>query len=354
MHTTLKTIIVPIVSVLILIIIIMWMAGTFESKIKPGTLSLATRFNGDTLTVETSKIAFHEDVPATVTSKQSINIASRILAPIKSIRVKSGDRVDKGDLLIELDNRNSRAAVAQTREHIRSIQAKIVQAKSHYHRTKDLYNKQSATKANFEQASANYNSLKAQLSAARQQLESAETTQSYSKILAPFSARVVDRLAEPGDLATPGQALLTLYDPDTLRINAHVRESLALSLKLGQQLTADIQAIQQNIKVTVEEIVPAADPGSRSFLIKTNTEPNSQLLPGMFARVRIPSKQQKRILIPESFIKQVGQLDIVWVMENKHPVRRFIRLGQLYDNKIEVVSGLSDGEVLANPDDIDM
>lgn len=348
-----KTVAIPLLSILVLVLIIMWLAGAFDSKIKPGELSSSSTYSGETLLLKNTLVAFHEAIPATVQSKQSSNIASRILAPIKSIHVKSGDRVNQGDLLIELDNRNSQAAVAQSRENMRAIQARIVQAKSHFNRTKNLYIKQSATKADFEQASSHYSSLKAQLAASKQQLHSAETTLSYSRVLAPFSARVINRLAEPGDLASPGMTLLTLYDPDSLRIDTHVRESLALSLSVGQVLEADISAIKQTIRVTIEEIVPAADPGSRSFLIKTKAEHQSQLLPGMFAKIRIPTGEQERLLVPESYIKQVGQLDVVWVVENTRPVRRFIRRGQRFNEDVEIVSGLWAGEKLVRPSEVE-
>ena len=170
-------------------------------------------------------------MPATVRSKQTTHVAARILAPIKSIHVKAGDIVNKGDLLIELDNRNNRANVAQSKENINAIRARLIQAKSHYTRTKNLYSKESVTKAQLEQASASYNSLIAQIASAKQQLESSQTTSSYSQIKATFSARVIDRFAEPGDLASPGIKLLTLYDPSSLRIDANVRGILSSIFK---------------------------------------------------------------------------------------------------------------------------
>ncbi len=349
MTSKIKPFTVPLLTIVGLLLSIMWIAGAFDSKIKPDELISKTVFKGDFLTLSNTPMQLHEDVPATVRSKQTTHVAARILAPIKAIHVKAGDLVNKGDLLIELDNRNNRANVAQSKANINAILAKLKQAKSHYSRTKNLYSKESVTKAQLEQASGNYNNLKAQLASSRQQLESSQTTSSYSKIKAHFTARVIDRFAEPGDLASPGIKLLTLYDPKSLRVDANVRESLALTLSIGQQLETQIPALNKTIMATIEEIVPAADPGARSFLIKAKIEHNGQLLPGMFARISIPSGKKQQLIIPSSYIKQMGQLDVVWVLENNNPIRRFIRIGQKSGDNIVVISGLSAGEKIVLP-----
>ena len=344
-----KKIAVPLITIAGLLLSIIWMSGAFDTKIQPALISSGTSFKGESLTLQNSLVQLHEDVPATVRSKQTTQIAARVLAPIKAIYVKAGDTVQKGDLLIELDNRNNQSSVAQSKANINSIQAQLVQARSHYKRSKNLYAKESVTKAQLEQASAAYNSLKARLASAKQILGSAKTTLSYSRIKAPFSSRVIDRFAEPGDLASPGMKILTLYDPSALRVDANVRESLALTLKIGQPLETTIPALNKSIKATIEEIVPAANPGARSFLIKAKIEHNGELLPGMFARLRIPSGEKEQLHIPSAYIKQMGQLDVVWVLENNTAIRRFIRIGQQSGDTIRVISGLSAGEKIILP-----
>lgn len=352
MYNKIKPFALPLITIAALLLLIMWMAGAFDTKIKPEELQTGIAFTGDSYRVTENNTALHERVPATVRSKQTTHVAARILAPIKSIRVKAGDSVKKGDLLIELDNRNNRANVAQSRENINAVNAKLSHAKSHYTRTQSLYRKESVTKAQLEQASANYKSLRAQLASAKQKLKSSQTTSSYSQIKAHFAARVIDRFAEPGDLASPGMKLLTLYDPTSLRIDANVRESLALTLKIGQQLETQIPALHKTINATIEEIVPAADPGARSFLIKAKIEQTGDLLPGMFARIRIPSGNAKQLIIPSSYVKQRGQLDVVWVLEKNRAIRRFIRVGQRINENILVISGLSAGEKIIAPEQL--
>ncbi len=350
MYDKIKSLAIPLLTIIILFLAIVWMAGTFDSKIQPGEIASNSSYQGSTLRLKKTTIQLHESVTATVQSKQTTQVAARILAPIKAIHVNSGDTVNKGDLLIELDNRSNRANVAQSKENINAIRAKLLQAKSHYTRTKNLYSKESVTKAQLEQASANYNSLKAKLASSKQQLESTQTTSSYSQIRANFSARVIDRFAEPGDLASPGVKLLTLYDPKSLRVEANVRESLALTLNIGQQLETNIPALKKTIVATIEEIVPTADPGARSFLIKAKIQHQGKILPGMFARIDVFTGEKQQLLVPATYVKQIGQLDVVWVLENNIPIRRFIRIGQQMNDQIQVISGLTEGDKLISPE----
>ena len=347
MLNKIRTFATPLIAVLVLVLMILWLAGAFESKIAPDEIKPARQNTGETIMLATTRLPVYENVPATVRSKQSSDVAARILATISAIHVKAGDSVKQGDLLIELDNRDLQANASQARENVNAIKARLLQAKAQFNRAKSLYSKESMTKADMESAAAAYDSLKAQLGSARQQLQAAVTALSYSRIKAAYPARVIDRFAEPGDMASPGMKLLTLYDPQALRIEAHIRESLALNLQIGQSLQTHVAAVDKNILATIEEIVPAADPGARSFLIKAKIEQQSQLMPGMFARIRIPAGETDQLLIPESAIVQFGQLDVVWVLEKDIPVRRFIRLGKRYkDGQVAVISGLSDGEKL--------
>ena len=100
MNNTIKTYAVPLVTIAGLLLAIMWMAGTFDTKIEPGQISSNTSFTGQTFILKSAQIQLHEDVPATVRSKQTTHVAARVLAPIKAIHVKAGDTVKKGDLLI--------------------------------------------------------------------------------------------------------------------------------------------------------------------------------------------------------------------------------------------------------------
>ena len=161
---------------------------------------------------------------------------------------------------------------------------------------------------------------------------------------------MVERYAEPGDTASPGDKLLSLYNPLSLRIEAAVRETIALPLELGQALEVEIPSLDRTLPAQIEELVPAADPASRSFMVRARVEYDGQLLPGMYARLLVPAGRESLLLVPQDLVTEYGQLDIVWVIEDGRTDRRFIRAGrEISPGMIEVISGLEEGDRLLPP-----
>jgi hypothetical protein len=136
-----------------------------------------------------------------------------------------------------------------------------------------------------------------------------------------------------------------MYDPATLRLEASVRESVASKLVKGQPLLAEIDALKKRYPVVVDEIVPSADPGSRSFLVKVSLSDGAGLYPGMFGRLMIPIGQIEKLFIPSEAVTRVGQLDFVIVKTEQGAARRYVRLGRHSpDEGVEVISGLAAGD----------
>jgi membrane fusion protein (multidrug efflux system) len=140
---------------------------------------------------------------------------------------------------------------------------------------------------------------------------------------------------------------LSLYDPLTLQIEADVRESLATQLDIGRKITVKVDSVGKEINAIIVEIVPAADPNARSFLIKAGIEFDPNLRPGMFARMLIEDGTKEVLSIPVEYVKSFGQLDMVWLLKNDNLSRRFVRLGKSQRNQVEIVSGLNSGDILA-------
>jgi len=136
----------------------------------------------------------------------------------------------------------------------------------------------------------------------------------------------------------------------SMRIEAAVREGLALPLELGQELKVEIPALKSTLTARIEELVPAADPGSRSFMVKAQVDYSGQLLPGMYARMLVPTGAESLLLIPKDRVVNYGQLYIVWVLADGHVDRRFIRIGrEVRPGILEVISGLEENELLVPP-----
>ncbi len=349
----LAKLLVPLVALAILLIMVAWLAGSFDEKVSPSlnqesTSSQLEKLNLHTVTVHKSKV--YEPVAASVEAKQATIISSRILARINKVYVRAGDTVKKGTKLIQLEQHDLQSQVLQAKQNINATSARHKEAKQNYQRTEELFKINLVSEFERDKSRADFQSIEAELTASKQALALAETTLSYASLTAPIDGRIVDRFAEPGDTAQPGTKLLSLYNPLSLRVEAQVRETLALTLRRGQHINIELPAMNKTLTGEIEEIVPAANTGSRSFLIKVRIDYHENLLPGLYARLLVPAGEKNLLVIPSTAITQVGQLDFVHTKVNNAIQRRFVRLGKIQENGlISVISGLELGDKVIVP-----
>jgi len=337
----------PLLALLLLLLIVAWMAGLFSDRIDPGLQPLTPTAVGDAEPLEEVEQPLTESVPGSVRPREATVISSRILARITAIDVRAGDVVEPGQLLIELEQSDLLSRESQASEQIRAADARLLEAEQSLRRARELSDRGLLARADLDRARSHYDALVAEKAQAEKALEEVRTAVGYTRIRAPIGGRVVDRFAEPGDTASPGVRLLSIYNPLTLRIEAQVRESLALSLETGEELEVEIPSLGLVLPALLEERVPAADPGSRSFLVKVQIDYDSRLLPGMYARLRVPAGTTRRLLVPAERVARVGQLDLVWVDVDGRAERRIVRLGrEVQPGQLEVLAGLEAGDRL--------
>jgi membrane fusion protein, multidrug efflux system len=329
------------------------MAGFFHAKIDPdAAVSEVSPVAGRAVAVAVVRETVFEQATGTVQAKFETVISARITATISKINVRAGDRVSRGETLVELDAREAGAQVAQQRQIVSAAQARLTRARRDHQRVQNIFETtpEAISRADVDAAVATLRGAEAELGRARRAVEEARTTSSYATITAPIDGTVIDRYADPGDTATPGTPLLRLYNPRLLRLEANVRESLATRLTKDTELAVHIDALDADLAGTVDEIVPSADPGSRSFLVKITLPENESIYPGMFGRLRIPSGEAERYYVPEVAVRRMGQLEFVLTPGAQGAVRRYVRTGiRGSDGRIEVLSGLEPGDQVLVP-----
>lgn len=328
------------------------LAGFFEEKIQPGHVTPPIEdIEGTEVTVQRAEEPILETATGTIRAREETAISARITARIVSMTARAGDSVEKDAVLVTLDDRDLQARLSQAQNASSAVRARLEEARRDLDRTRQLFNEGVNSQADLDRAEATFESLRAQLERNEQSVEEARASLSYAKIESPIEGRVIDRYAEPGDLATPGSPLMKLYDPATLRLEADVRESVAATLERGDSLRVRIDSLNVETTAEIEEIVPLSDPGSRTFVVKAALEPVGNLYPGMFGRLLIPRGTRKTTLLPERAIARVGQLEYVLVSEEiagqNRAVRRFIRTGERKNGGlVEILSGLEPGETV--------
>ena len=272
------------------------------------------------------------------------NVAAKMLARVTEVNVTAGLKVAAGDVLVRLNDEELVARLRQAEAERDAAQAHMQQAEADAARAAQLFPSRAISQAEYEAAKTLVRTTAAQLDRASRAVDEAKVFFEYATIKAPFSGIVVDKLIEPGDTVAPGQTLLTLYDPTQMQLVASVRESLAVKLQVGQQVGARLESMDHQCLATVREVVPRADAMSRSFDVKVSGPCPPGIYSGMFGRLLLPLEDEQILLMPSAAVMRAGQLTFVRLVVSSRVERRYVQLGRVFQDRVEVLSGLNAGD----------
>ncbi len=188
--------------------------------------------------------------------------------------------------------------------------------------------------------------LQAQLQQALAALNAAQVQLSYATVTAPIAGVVVKRHVDVGDMATPGMPLVSIVDPNSFRLEVVVPEGYIRSARLGDMVPVTLEALGQRVNGRIYEIVPSADPASRTFVVKIQLPPIKGLMVGMFGRAEFKTGERRGIFVPQTAIWHEGSLEGVFVVEEGVALRRVVTTGKTFGDLVEVLTGLKEGELV--------
>ena len=307
-----------------------WFFGkkTSEVKVEPVKTSHIA-----TLKVAAGAHANQASFDGVVESVRQSVIAAQVAGNIVEIRVRAGDRVSVGQLLLRIDGMAAEQAAAA--------------ARNEYARQEALYRKNYISKAALEQA-------KVQLAAA--------TAQSgYFLIKAPFSGVVTEVNAKLGEMALPGVPLMQIFDPSVMRVSAQVSQTQLAHMNKSMTARVELAGMTEENQWLVPatmEILPAVDARTHSGTIRLPLkQTNIDLVPGAFARVWVDlpismdggnAMNAVSVWIPSASVLRRGELNVVYVKSPEGVwLMRQVRLGQTQGDQVQVLSGLAANEEIA-------
>lgn len=330
-------------------------------------------------TVDAARVEWSDGIEAsgTVRARQTGTVASRLMAYVREVRVRAGDTVSSGQVVVTLDAKEMDTAVrqaeamgveatsaqAEVTQAIAAAQAQLELARVTHKRMTDLFSRKSVTQQELDEATARLRMAEAQLAGAnakRNQVdarilqageaaESAKIQRGYLEIRAPFAGRVMERLVEPGNLAAPGQPLLTIEQAGAYRLEVPVEESLLGAVRLGDRVPVFLESLEKELDARVVEIVPAVDALSRSFTVKLDLPGVANLRTGMFGKARFPRGMRKALVVPSAAIREEGSLRYLMTVSGGRARLRMVTVGGAREGSVEVMSGLTDGETVVSP-----
>ncbi len=307
----------------------------------------------------------------TVHSRQTAVVSAQVMGRIQQVLVREGDTVRAGQTLIVLDDAALRASTVQAQAGVKAAQSQQAAAEtdaklaaSTLVRYRQLEAQKSVSPQEMdevsrraESATAKLEAVRAQTDVARAQESGAHTMLGYTHLVAPFSGVVTARMADPGTMAAPGVPLMQIDQAGALQLQATVDQSAIDIVHKGMKVPVEIESVSsKGMPGAIQEILPAADPASHSFLIKIDLPFSSQIRAGMYGTAEIANGVRQAILIPRSAVVSRGSLACVYVLDSQGVAQlRYLTLGAAQGDLVEVLSGISAGEKLVDtPSDRDL
>lgn len=307
----------------------------------------------------------------TVHASETAVISGRMMAQIRQVLVRVGDSVRAGQPLVVLDDAALRAQLEQAEAGVKvahnseaAAQTNAALASSTLGRYKQLQSEKSVSPQEMDEvsrrseaAAANLEASRAQTIAAQAQEKGVRTMMSYTRLVAPFAGVITMRMADPGTMALAGVPLLQVDKAGALELDASVDESAIGGIYKGMKVPVVINGESSvNSTGTVAEIDPAADPSSHSFLVKIDLPSSTQTRAGMYGATEFAHGTREAILIPRSAVVSRGSLSCVYALDGQGFAQlRTLTLGASHGNLVEVLSGVSAGEMLVDqPADRDL
>lgn len=298
--------------------------------------------------VEYRPVAAGYAAEAVVEAGRQSTIAAQVAGRILELRWDAGDMVKQGQLLARIDDSAARPDVAGNQAQVAQAQANLANAQAQYERSQRLAARKFISQSALDQARAGFEAAQAQVAAARAGVAQASATRNFSSIAAPFSGLVSARHAQVGEMASLGRALLTIFDPATLRVVASIpQDRLDEVRKSGR---AGIEFTGRWVEATSVVVLPQADNRTHVSLVRLELPKDLKgIYPGMYARVHVATGQAVKLLIPDAAVVRRSEVTGVYVVNASGQLQfRQIRLGEESGDKtVEVLAGLSNGEQVA-------
>lgn len=349
---------IPSASVLALGLIFLNACSSSKEETKKETIENVTPIS---VTLSSPMVNSQEGIMVSgqVEAIQTSQITTRMMGFINKIYVKVGDKVSSGQLLVSINNQDMQAKRAQTTAMLAEAEANLASAQKDMDRFTSLQTQGSATAKEMDNVTLQYNSAKSRVEAAKQMRNEVDAMISYSSLKAPFAGVITRKMANEGSMANPGMPILTLEQGGGFQVSASVPEIDINKISQGANAMVLVKATGTSLQGKIGEISQSSQGTGGQYAVKINLNPQDTkgLYSGMYVHVTIPvAKAQKvsgkHILVPQSSIIQKDQLTGIYVVNGKTAVLRWLRVGKVWGDQIEVLSGLgADNQFVLNPSD---
>lgn len=364
-----------------ILIIAMIAVAAITITVLRGSKTLAVRTT-TARAAETGGAATVLNASGYVEPRRKATVAAKITGRVTEVLVDEGMAVEAGQVLARLDDADARRRTDATRAgrdvaraSLEEIRVNLADAGRRLRRAQELHEDGVASEQDLDSATAAVDALEAQLVVAQRNLDAAEAElavalqdlENYT-IRAPFAGIAVSKEAQPGEMVAPvfagGGGISTIVDMTSLEIEVDVNESYIARVTPGQPAEATLDAYPGwRIPASVRTIIPTADRQKATVKVRlTFDELDPRILPDMGVKVafhetagEVDEAPQAQCLISRNAISRDGDRRVVFIVNGETVERRAVSVGREFGSDIEVLAGLSAGDlvVIEAPEDLE-
>jgi len=271
----------------------------------------------------------------TLQADQAITVRPEITGIVTSIDFTDGTRIEEGDTIVTLDDRDLKARLMQS-------EARLTLTRANYQRAERLLKQGSGTARARDEALNDFKSAEAEVAAT-------ETALDKATIKAPFTGIIGLRQVSLGQFLTAGDPIATLADVDNLRIDFQVSEVFLTEVGKGQEVNVTFDALPDQIyKGVVSAVDPVVSVEGRALSVRAVIQNvDGKLRPGLFGRVEIVTDRRRSIMLPEAAIVTTPTGErAVFKVKDGHAQMAPVTIGTRIPGEVEILSGVEDGETV--------
>jgi len=300
-----------------------------------------------TATVEATSVTEQSRYSGTLRGTRRVPLSTKMMGTVTQLDVEEGDRVETGEVLIRVRSQNVQAQKRQVQARLQEATAALANAKTNFERIQALYEKDSATEKELDDARTGYERAKARVEALKGQLDEIEDRLTYATVTSPIDGYVVEKRSEEGALAAPGRPLLVVETMDDMKAVVQVPAADINRFSVKDSVTVEVgAAVDRRRTGVVTQVNPAGNYASRQFSVQVrlSRDNTSTLKSGMYAQVLLPTDDATAVTVPEDALVRRGQLTGLYTVQGGEVLLRWVRVGKHYGDRVEVLSGLAEGE----------
>ena len=264
-----------------------------------------------------------------------------------AVLVERGQRVKMGQAVVQLDVRSAALSAREAQANLAAARAQKQLAEEECKRAQILFDKGAITRSEYDRQMTQCTSTLQQVGAAQARADNFSKSVNDGLVRAPFDGQVTEKSVAPGEWVAPGRALFTLVDDDPLRIELSVPEAAVRAIQKDQKV--DLTAVAQPGKSYTAKVTRIGGEISRSraLIVEATLDPQTELVPGMFAEARVTIGQTPRPVVPATAVIKRGKLWHAFVAVGGEIQDRIVQIGTApAAGQISILQGITKGDLV--------